>query len=82
MLKADGFDQAVMGICSRAGREDVIAYDTTKCIEVLMGDDDMPYLEAVEYFEFNVVSAYMGPGTPVFIDTDPDLLTLVEELDA
>jgi hypothetical protein len=81
MLKADGFDKAVMGLCSRAGREDVIAYDTTKCIEVLMSQG-MEYIEAVEYFEFNVVSAYMGPGTPVFVDTDPDLLTVMEQLDA
>jgi hypothetical protein len=81
MLKADGFDNAIMGICSRAGQEDVIAYDTTKCIEVLMAQG-MEYLEAVEYFTFNVSAAWLGDDTPVFIDTDPDLLELMEVLDA
>jgi len=53
MLKADGFDEAIIGIGQRCGQPDLIAYDYDKCIEIL--ERDMTYDEAIEYFEFNVV---------------------------
>tara|TARA_R100001510_G_C7582198_1_gene154778 strand:+ start:286 stop:429 length:144 start_codon:yes stop_codon:yes gene_type:complete len=37
------------------------------CIKKLM-KDGMDFEEAVEYFDFNVESAYVGPNTPVFLD--------------
>ena len=30
-------------------------------------DDDDHHLMAVEYFDFNVIGAYIGESTPVFI---------------
>tara|TARA_R110000764_G_scaffold163628_1_gene250794 strand:+ start:240 stop:533 length:294 start_codon:yes stop_codon:yes gene_type:complete len=66
MLKADGFNEAIMGIVQRCGQEDVILYDTDKVIEGLMNGDDMSYEEAVEYFDFNIRGAWMGDGTPAF----------------
>ena len=36
MYKADGFDDAFIGLCRVAGRPDVIAYDYWKCIDILM----------------------------------------------
>lgn len=27
----------------------------------------MDYIDAIEFFEFNVVGAWMGPGTPIWI---------------
>ena len=44
-----------------------MAYDRDKCIEILVERDGMEYEEAIEYFEFNVVAAWSGEGTPVFI---------------
>ena len=38
MLKADGFDAAIIGIAQRAGHSDLIAYDESKCIEILAKD--------------------------------------------
>ena len=67
-LFADGFDDAIIGICRKAGSEPVVTYSYDKCVEVLMNQQDMPYDDAIEWMEFNVVSAYMGPHTPVFID--------------
>ena len=79
MLKADGFDEAAIGICSRAGHEDVIAYDTSKCIDILM-DQGMDHDDAFEFFMFNVESAYMGPLTPVFIqEMDMEEIEIVAE---
>ena len=66
-LKADGFDDAIIGIASRCGMNDLIAYDVSKILMVLQERDGMTYDEAQEYFEFNVVGAYMGEHTPIFI---------------
>ena len=34
-----------------------------------MERDDMNYPEAHEYMEFNVINAYVGDFTPIFIHT-------------
>ena len=67
MYKADGFDDAFIGLCRVAGRPDVIAYDYWKCIDILMSRDKMTDEEAIEYMEFNVIGAYVGEHTPAFI---------------
>ena len=67
-LEPEMFDEAIIGIASCAGREDVVAYDRSRCIELLMAEG-MDRDEAEEFFEFNTVGAYMGEMTPVFIDT-------------
>tara|TARA_R110002020_G_scaffold103416_7_gene242193 strand:- start:4707 stop:4964 length:258 start_codon:yes stop_codon:yes gene_type:complete len=64
-LKADGFDDAILGISTRIGDDSLIAYDYDKCIKILQ--KDLSYEEAVEYMEFNVVGSYVGEGTPIFI---------------
>jgi hypothetical protein len=65
LLFADGFDDAIIGIAERIGMEPVVAYDINKIIEILARD--MPKEDAVEYFEFNILGAYMGERTPVFV---------------
>lgn len=72
MLKADGFDQAIIGRARRCGQEDIIAYDYEQCIAILILQG-MTDEEAVEYMEFNVVGAYVGEGTPIFIYTGEDI---------
>ena len=66
MLKADGFDEAIIGIGSRCGQPDIIAYDVNKCIKILM-DQGMTDEEAMEFFEFNVVGSWVGEETPIFV---------------
>lgn len=65
LLFADGFDDAILGVAERIGMEAVVAYSTPKIIEIL--SRDMTEDEAVEYFEFNILGAYVGERTPVFI---------------
>jgi hypothetical protein len=67
-LKADGFDDAIIGVAHRAGGMEVIAYDIEKCLKVLRDRDGMSHEEAQEFFDFNVVAAWMGDQTPVFIE--------------
>lgn len=68
LLFADGFDDCIIGVASRFGQESHVAYDMGKCIGKLM-DDGMTSEEAVEYFEFNIIGAYVGEKTPTFIQT-------------
>lgn len=65
-LLLDGFDDAIIGMAERCGQEPVVAYDVDKIIDLLM-KDGMDYDEAVEYFEFNIAGAYVGPETPMLI---------------
>lgn len=65
LLFADGFDEAILGVAERIGMEAVVAYSTPKIIEIL--SRDMTEDEAVEYFEFNILGAYVGERTPIFV---------------
>jgi len=69
-LKADGFDKAVLGIAELwvgHSRRQLVAYDYDECIQVMVDRDGMTHEEALEFMEYNVTGAYMGPGTPIFI---------------
>ena len=74
ILLADGFEEAFMGVAQSKGSKPRACYDSGKCIKVLMEDgNDMTAREAVEYFEFNVIDAYVGESTPAFIHSfQPD----------
>jgi hypothetical protein len=65
LLKADGFDEAILGVVQRMGVQ-AICYDEDKVIEILM-NDGMTLEEAVEYFEFNIAGAWVGESTPFFL---------------
>jgi len=59
--------------------EPVLAYDQQKVLVVLMNGSDMTAEEAWEFHEFNQLGAYMGPGSPCYIDTATfSLITAVE----
>jgi hypothetical protein len=67
MLKADGFNDAFIGVASRSGQPDIIAYDFDKCVAVLCERDRMEFDEAVEFMYYNVVDAWVGDETPIFV---------------
>ena len=62
MLKADGFDDAVIGIEESSMR---LIYSVGKCIEILV-EDGMTMEDAMEYFDFNVKDAWVGDKTPIW----------------
>jgi len=77
MLKADGLDEAVIGTTMLWGAEGkVLVYSCEKCIDVFMTRDGMNYEDALEFFEFNTLGAYVGKQTPVFVWTDTEDLDL------
>ena len=64
-LKADGFDDAIIGVDETTMR---LIYSVSKCIEILMRE--MSEEDAVEYFNFNVSGSYLGDKTPIWCTDD------------
>ena len=60
---------AIVGYIERIGTEPLIVYNREKCLEIIMRDDECEYEEALEHFEFNVIGGWHGEGTPVFMTT-------------
>lgn len=66
-LKVDGHDDAIMGMGDSFGRIPVLVYDVEKILLKLIKRDAMTPEEAEEYFEYNIVGSYNGPGMPIFL---------------
>jgi hypothetical protein len=60
-LKADGFDEAIIGVDETTMR---LIYSVKKCIEILMRD--MSEEDAIEHFSFNISGGYVGEKTPIW----------------
>lgn len=82
-LMCDGFDEAIIGMAERINLGPVVAYDVEKILNILALDmevdesdlqegetiENIKYSMALEYFEYNILGAWMGEFTPVFITT-------------
>lgn len=66
-LKADGFDDAIIGVDDKSFR---LIYSVKKCIEILMSDGTSSYSEAIEYLEYNTFGGYVGEKTPIWCQDD------------
>lgn len=65
-LYANGFEDALIGLGWQHMKL-LAVYDYAKCVEILMERDEMTHEEAIEWMEYNVVGAYVGEYTPVFL---------------
>lgn len=61
-LKADGFDNAIIGVEEGSMR---LVYSVSKCIDIL-AEEMGSVSEAIEYFSFNVSGSYVGDKTPIW----------------
>jgi len=66
-LKADGFDDSVIGTCYNTGR---IVYSIERMLVILMDRDEMSMEDAMDYFSYNVAGAYVGEMTPMYVWTE------------
>ena len=66
-LRADGFDDAIIGAGNQFSADNVIIYSADKVIDIMMKRDGMTGEDALEYFEYNIKGAWMGKHTPIFI---------------
>jgi len=66
LLLMDGYNDCIAGIVERNGEEDIICYDRDAVLDKLckMG---MSFEEAMEFYLFNQLGAYMGERTPCFV---------------
>ena len=64
-LTADGFDSALVG-CTY-GANVVAVYDINKMVETLM-EEGADYEDAVDFLDYNVVGAYLGEKTPLYVN--------------
>ena len=62
-LKADGFDDAVIGVEEHSLR---LIYSVGKCIEILITKEEMELEDALEHFSYNVSGSYVGEKTPIW----------------
>ena len=69
LLVMDGYDDCIVGVGQRFNDHFVI-YDLEKVFAKLMADG-MSRDEAIEFWEFNQVGAWVGPHTPAFIQVPP-----------
>ena len=65
LLQADGFDAAIVGIDLSSER---VVYDVDTMIAILVSEGMTPE-DAVEHLEFNVLGAYVGEKTPIYINS-------------
>jgi hypothetical protein len=63
-LKADGFDEAVIGLEEPSLR---LIYSVKKSIEILIGQG-MTEEDALEHFYYNVSGGYVGELTPIWCE--------------
>ena len=64
ILKADGLDDAIIGIEEGSYR---LIYSKTKCIEIFI-NEGMDEEDALEHYYFNVVGSYVGEKTPIWCE--------------
>ena len=66
-LVADGFEDALIGVGGQYSGPCLAIYDTQKCLQILQESDGMTREESQEYLSFNVLFAWCGEHTPIFI---------------
>jgi len=64
-LKADGFDDAIIGIEANSLR---LVYSVEAAIEVLMRSEGMTHEDAIDYLYYNTINAYVGDRTPIWVN--------------
>jgi hypothetical protein len=65
LVIADGFDEAVIGIDVVGER---IIYSVQKVLDILIERDGMDEQEAIDWYEYNMQSTYVGEHTPIWCE--------------
>ena len=71
LVKADGLEDAIIGVGSRINMPEVLIYSYNKCNDIFMDRDGMTHEEAIEWMDFNVTGAGLGETTPIFVHEIP-----------
>jgi hypothetical protein len=71
LLSIDDFADCVVGLIERFSQKPILCYDRAKIIAKLAAQG-MTQDEAFEFFQFNIIGAWMGDGTPCFLTQRPE----------
>jgi hypothetical protein len=63
----DGLEDALIGIGESFGIMPIAVYDLDKIIKIYMERDGMSEEDAREFFEYNVLGAFVGGHMPIFV---------------
>jgi len=66
----DGFNDAIIGIVEEFGNGPRILYSKNKILQTLEHRDGMSPLEAVEFYEYNILGLFAGEQNPIFLITE------------
>tara|TARA_R110000744_G_scaffold279186_4_gene391428 strand:- start:25087 stop:25353 length:267 start_codon:yes stop_codon:yes gene_type:complete len=65
VMFADGLDDAIIGFEPQWWR---VVYSRNKVVDIFISRDKMSPDEAIEFAEFNTFGAYLGKGTPIWVE--------------
>ena len=71
IVKADGFEDANIGVGGRINMPEVLIYSYNKCVKILMKREGWTHEEAIEWMDYNVVGSWVGETTPIFVHEIP-----------
>ena len=66
----DGLDSAIIGVIEEFGRDNRILYSKNKILEILSQRNCIPWSEAEEFYDYNILGLYAGEQNPVFLFTE------------
>ncbi len=69
VMKMDGYDDCIIGICHRFNQPPISAYSLNKLTDRHI-KDGMTREEALEYISYNQTGAWVGENTPCFIENE------------
>lgn len=80
-MKIDDMDDAIIGVAMQAASRCFLVYDLDKLIRVLtrdLGSEE----DAVEWADYNILSTYVGEGTPLVLHPMPakEAFALIDDL--
>lgn len=65
-----GLEDAIIGVVEEFGNGPRILYSKDKIINILIERDGMDELEAIEFYDFNILGLYAGEQNPLFLTID------------
>lgn len=67
IIYPEGFENCILGVGERWGGPPVAIMDVEAMLDKIMADEDLSRHEALEHFEFNILGAYVGDLTPIYM---------------
>ena len=69
-IKLDGLDDAILGVVEEFGNGPRILYSRDKILQILEDRDGMSPIDAIEFYEYNILGLFAGEQNPIFLITE------------